>query len=471
MTRPSSGARAAELLSFSLFALLMIAAQSFHERWFDETQAWLVAGDCSLVEIFSERAAYEGSPMLWHLLLYLPAQVGLGPSWVNYISGFFATVSVALILFASPFPIYVRILLPFTYFIGYQYSIVGRSYVLNLILVCLAARFFGERKKRPGPYFFCLALLANANSHGAIVAFGLLLADGFKVLTAPGTKFGKHIEEGYRPLWRSGWIVLLGLALAFLQVYPTPEDCYIGPARGGPEILREAFMGNLPAALVFLLISLYWFSRRGVVLYFLFPFAGLMILFTTIYFNYWHAGQIFLVWLFSAWISLFPNSTETASPRLERLFFSSVSIFCFVSIYQTSVTVRNDYRAPYCGSKEAAQYLQYYGLDKGQVWTWGTMPTSVLGDFSRNIFGNFPPGTPRYFPWSKRSPLVAPFLNVIRSNPEYVFMCTKFPNDREIIKALIDKDGYQIVKVFEGYLLWRTGIRESNQFVLLKRPE
>jgi hypothetical protein len=44
---------------------------SYHEKWADEAQAWLIARDLSLWRIFSYELRYEGSPGLWHLILWI----------------------------------------------------------------------------------------------------------------------------------------------------------------------------------------------------------------------------------------------------------------------------------------------------------------------------------------------------------------------------------------------------------------
>ena len=41
----------------------------FHEPWFDEAQAWLIAKSASYKEIITVVPHYEGHPPLWHLLL------------------------------------------------------------------------------------------------------------------------------------------------------------------------------------------------------------------------------------------------------------------------------------------------------------------------------------------------------------------------------------------------------------------
>ena len=54
-------------------------------------------------------------------------------------AGSIAFASMVLLTIAAPFPLVLRLLLPFTYFFAFQYSVVARSYVLfPAILFALA---------------------------------------------------------------------------------------------------------------------------------------------------------------------------------------------------------------------------------------------------------------------------------------------------------------------------------------------
>ncbi len=55
-----------------------------------------------------------------------------------------ALASAAALMLASPFPLPIRVLLPFTYFFAFQYAVIARSYVLFpailLALACVAGQ-------------------------------------------------------------------------------------------------------------------------------------------------------------------------------------------------------------------------------------------------------------------------------------------------------------------------------------------
>ena len=109
-----------EWMVFVLFSVSLVVVSFFHEPWFDEAQAWQIARCASLRDILFVLPHYEGHPALWHLMLLLPARLGF-PYELSL--GFFAFVAISLsgwlLLFQSPFPLLVRCLLPFHYFIFY----------------------------------------------------------------------------------------------------------------------------------------------------------------------------------------------------------------------------------------------------------------------------------------------------------------------------------------------------------------
>ena len=61
----------AEILALLLYIIGTVLVSCFHEPWFDEAQAWLIARSASLYEILFEIPHYEGHPQMWHLPLKL----------------------------------------------------------------------------------------------------------------------------------------------------------------------------------------------------------------------------------------------------------------------------------------------------------------------------------------------------------------------------------------------------------------
>ena len=132
-------------VAWACFTTMVLLVVHHHEPWFDEAQAWLIARDNSLFEMLFRRLHYEGTPGLWHVLLWVPARLGAPFRTISYLSALLASVSAGLVLFFAPFPVWLRVLFVFGYYPAYQYAVIARSYGLNLLLIILAAILYSTR--------------------------------------------------------------------------------------------------------------------------------------------------------------------------------------------------------------------------------------------------------------------------------------------------------------------------------------
>ena len=152
------------------YAALVAFAIPYHEPWVDEAQAWQLARTFSLTTLFNTYIRYEGSPGLWYFLLWMMARIHIGYAGLHWICGAVAAAAIWLLLFRSPFPRYLKLSLPFTFFLLFQYAIVARSYVLVPLLLFFAAIVW---KKSPFWIVLALGLLANTSLHAAVISGGL----------------------------------------------------------------------------------------------------------------------------------------------------------------------------------------------------------------------------------------------------------------------------------------------------------
>ena len=149
-----------------------------HEAWADEAQAWLIASNASAGEIFHHLLHYEGTPGLWHGLLLVLVKMHVTYAGMHWVCGGIAAVGVAVWLRWSPLPLALRVLMPFTFFVAYQFAVVARSYVLFPVLVfglCAAMR---SGRPRPVVVAVLAALMAHVSLHGAVFSFGMVWVYG-----------------------------------------------------------------------------------------------------------------------------------------------------------------------------------------------------------------------------------------------------------------------------------------------------
>ena len=226
------------------YTALLAFAIPFHEPWADEAQAWQLARSLSLPDLFRHYLRYEGSPGLWHLLLHLLVKLHVSYTGMHWISGAIALAGVTLLIFCSPFPRAIRLTLPFTFFLAFQYAVVARSYVLVPLLLFATAAVW---RKSPLLVALLLGLLGNASMHALAISGGMALL---------------YLYENWRSLDRR---TLLTYSCNFLRVlWLRHLDRHSASAIS--ELCRLAFdkifhlpsVGHLVAAL--LCGSSYWYS-------------------------------------------------------------------------------------------------------------------------------------------------------------------------------------------------------------------
>lgn len=143
-----------ETLALVSFIVLALFIGSKHEPWADEAQAWLLARDTTIPELLQNYMGYEGSPALWHLILKAFISLGWQYQYYYIIPIIFSAIGVAILEYKTNLPLYIKIILPFTYYIFYQYSIVARSYCLIFPTLMYIAILY--KKKLEKPFLFGL---------------------------------------------------------------------------------------------------------------------------------------------------------------------------------------------------------------------------------------------------------------------------------------------------------------------------
>src|SRR4051812_33338704 len=76
-----------ECISLSLYAALVAFAIPYHEPFVDEAQSWQLARSLSLYDLFHTYLRYEGSPGLWHFLLWILIRLRVTYSTIHWICG------------------------------------------------------------------------------------------------------------------------------------------------------------------------------------------------------------------------------------------------------------------------------------------------------------------------------------------------------------------------------------------------
>jgi hypothetical protein len=280
-----------EWSALSLFAALVAFAIPYHEPFVDEAQAWQLARSLSLGSLFTTYIRYEGSPGLWHFLLWIMNRLHVSYGGMHWISGAIAAAGVSLLIFRSPFPRFLKLSLPFTYFLLFQYAVVARNYVLAPLLLFLVAASW---KKGPLIIALGLGLLANVSLHTAVISGGLACVYAIDQIRSPAND----------RLWNRRKLLLCVLlliafyAVAIWTAWP-PHDMALKRLRDVSPPFFAAALQSLTIAVCqppllsvpFWGVVALWFAARRKLLYLL-PVLLFAIFSGAVYFTWWHAGLL-----------------------------------------------------------------------------------------------------------------------------------------------------------------------------------
>nr|MBQ8253625.1 hypothetical protein [Lachnospiraceae bacterium] len=339
------------------YAVLHFVMTAFHEPWLDEAVAWQIARCATVSDILFKIPHYEGHPQLWHFIMLPFVRLGMPYEMsLALISFLFTGIAVALIVYKSPFPRVVRCLLPFTYFIFYQYGVIVRPYCVMLLAFVLLAITYKRRSDCPGRYALSLALLAGTSAFGIVMAGGIALVWVIEIweerrigvflksflrdrriwclfallmwalflvasiMPAEDT-FATNLkieQEEYTPMW---------IRLCYMFFVSLP-DVLLTDAYGSYELLQTVEFSPVDLVSAGLLGILLWaviflFGRiKKTTFLFLLPHVLLGITGSVLYINIHHIGIVQFLFLFWVWISL----EETDKKEQKRIRISKESI-------------------------------------------------------------------------------------------------------------------------------------------------
>ena len=452
--------------TIAAYTALLAFNIAHHEPWVDEAQSWLLARDSSLFELWTKLLRYEGSPGLWHTLLYFCIRLGVPYAAINIISGTAGLAAVCILLRYAPLPLPIRLLLPFTFFLSYQYAVIARNYALIPILLFSCATIYKEGIRRGGLITVLLCCLAAVNAQAFILSFSIWFVFHMR-LAAQWHTFDRRAK---RKIVVNGITYFTVLLIMVLLIWPTKDVTFARvPDWSIHHFLtvtmfafRQAF-GEGISSIVVIALSIPFLWKGGGWLLFLLPSFLLCVFGAVMYSIYWHWGFLFFAWLFAIWVS--SNNIKPTLPVLAAL-----SIVIVVQCYWTLASTRYDWKNAYSGSLAAARYIKEDGLTGKRLYAIGVSCVGVQPYFPKNIFANFNSGQNRAFwDWSRRNHTNDSVERLGSSSPDYVLVGYLSPPEKLLWTPLVAGSGYKFAKHFEGQTFWRTETIQPDSFDLYER--
>ncbi|MGC2297236.1 MAG: hypothetical protein WA476_00435 [Acidobacteriaceae bacterium] len=462
------------------YAVLVAVGIAWHEPWADEAQAWLLARDQGFWHLMLHSLRYEGSPGLWHALLWVLARAHVSYLGMRWISGVIALAGVYVLLRWSPFPLILKILLPFGFWLAYQDAVVARSYVLFAVLAFPAAAILRAMARDDGPVrrstviwlAVVLGLMANLSIHGFIASIGFWIvtlavlrrkakagmllrktvpaaiigcAWIFVVVTVfppSDVNFpaGKNLQMSTQKIWAA-----LGsqTAKAELQdekergLTPRPGELAMQAERPFQKTAAEARwhkIGRILGLLTFPVSNFRYLALVACVLVIaqgivfrpargqvgwvgLLPWALMILLFTSMYLAPRHAGMIWEAMIAALWLT-WPAEPVSGGFALwmRRVTVAALVLVALNQVQWTGRAMWEEIHKPYAGDKAMAQWLKANETGR-RIAGFGYHSVGVTAWFDHPVYFNQPA---TYWIWSQqpRNDARAPFA--IATHPDVI---------------------------------------------------
>ena len=354
-------------LVFVAYAAITAVAVIHHHPWRDEAQIWTTVRDLDIRGVFGQ-APSEGRPPFWEMLVMPLAKAGLPYASMNWLHWALALVPVFLLLFVAPWPRPLRLLLPFSYYFIFEYSVVARHYVLTVLLVFAIAASYGRRREHPTWHGALLALLAWTNVHSLSVACVLTGWFAFDL-------FWKQVFTWRKFMALALPVAAIGAVPALLTPDPTQGLQYYygwrwllfsGAAAIWPGIQRETYslLGPLALTWIFWAMALVRGWRARAVVWTAWAWLGFLFMFKhSGALN--HYGLIFVFFLFAWWLD-WADAPERATARptgQRRVAVGLLALAVLAHVAYAGVFYAGHRGRHFSGAAEMAGFIRAAGLE------------------------------------------------------------------------------------------------------------
>jgi hypothetical protein len=450
-----------EIITLLLYGGLLAWALPHHEPWADEAQAWQIVRTLPIRQIFSA-LSYEGHPGFWYLCLWVLSRLHVSYFGMRCFAAAIGFLGVAVLVTTSPFPRFIKLLLPFTFYLAFQYAIVARSYVFVPLLLFLCAYFWPQRLHRPITIALCLGLLANVALHAAVISGGLAITylidlwRGRREVDLDVSRVGRY----------SAAALLLALYGVSVWVALPPKDTsgagfVIRPGTAQTQPI-EAQQSNLPprypraepenrssvqwlawkiesrlAELTEGLMQPFWLGCafwvlltwklfRTRKLHYLIPAVFLVIL-SHVYAFFWHSGLVLPCVIALLWMTWPEQLPFERLPLYEQLPLLMLLLISVEQISWAEFAFQFDRKYQYGSGAATAAFLKPYVLSNTEIVEIGNdfLSVGVQPYFDHNIFLNQPYA---YYWWSTRNSSKFRYRKLLAERPGIVVVEWRFRN-------------------------------------------
>ena len=422
-----------------------------HEPWADEAQSWLIARDNNNLIDLLKAVKYEGTLPTWHLINKAFQLAGLDYDHMFVIPLVFSAIGVILLFFTDA-PLWSKIMLPFSFFVVYQNSVVARQYAMVFPAMMLIVIFYRKRFDVPVRYHLALFLLALTSSFGVVISCSFMLWDFIIMLKKrfEGPAYKKYLL----PFFGTGIVILV---MSYLSL--PPDDC-------STALNKYSLSKNATNALLFnientalryiflaLMLALFVYYFRRILIQALVMTAPLIIFMAVVYQREWHMTYLFF--LLVSLLMIFRDDFKKTERPFEKpanvlaniMVIMLLAVQCAAGVY----SVYYEHQHAYSPAKEIAEFLRPYAGEGAVIDREGFNAIALSPYYDQPLYTN-DTCSKAYFIWSYNVPndkLTKEYPDVFVTFRYY----EKFGQDYDVYK-------------FDSHMIFKFGELETEPYIV-----
>lgn len=461
-----------------LFIILCMLVGKFHEPWSDEAQSWLIARDQSVKEIIFYNSRYEGTFPLWFLTLKLFINLGLSYNYIYIVSILISAIGISILMNKTKLPKKIKYLLPFGFYVLYQYTVIARSYCYMILAFAILITIYEKRHEKIIKYFLNLILFSMISLHGMIISGILMLC--YFIESIKEYKINKKISKTKF----TGFIIIAIVYFFEIYILIPPTDILVDAnySKNIIETILDIFLKiitykeNNFCIIINSIIFAFWViiiqkNNKEKKYDFLLIEISMLILFLMVRAAPHHIGILFLILVTK---TLLINNKES---------IDLLSICLILYVILTIASTSQDIIRNYSGAKEMANYInnELEDYENKRIYAIGYKSVALLPYFENNIYYN---RDECYYLWSTQNIewLIYRYVPMIdiekvefenEEMPEYILLeyHDLSDTDKEIQKIIEKNVSYELLYYTEGYNFFKGNYSETEGYYLYKLKE
>lgn len=386
-----------------IFLILSILLIINHEFWADEMRAWNISSSSeSFKQLINYLRDSEGHPYLWSTLLYIISHYLVNnPETMKILHLTFSVTTVFLILKYAPFNKISKIMLVFSYFFFYEYSIISRNYAISILFMIIFCILYKDKYKNLISISIVLLIMGLGNIYSFIISIIFFFFLFFEIITERRNNKKRlnkiHFSIVFIVMMASIFLLYWQLGSQFTgtaltpSIFSTIRNNFFGEFFKIIKIIPESiiksylpipsfnlnfwetnmiitFLSNINVSLVYLFggilffIPIFFLKKKVLFLYILANFS-IAIVPAIIWKGYLrHIGHHFIILIVCIWISSLEENGSYLITRFGK-FSKKLSVWFLIiclgfSLIGGIVAFYYDYRYPFTSAKKAADYIK-----------------------------------------------------------------------------------------------------------------